>query len=321
VPTLTVIIPCFNEEAVLPQLFERLSTAAQTWGVDWDVLCVDDGSRDKTWELLREQHARDPRWRAIRFSRNFGHQLAVSAGLRHAKADAVVVMDADLQDPPEVVKEFIAKWREGSEVVYGRRKKRKDKTLKRLLAWSYYRLLAGIVDFKLPLDSGDFCLMDKKVVAALSAMPERNRYLRGMRAWLGFRQAEVPYDRPDRAAGEPKYTFKKSLKLALEGIYSFSTAPLKFVSHLGAWISVLAFIGVVFTLLQRIFKHFFTSIGMEPLPGFATIVMSVLFMGGVQLLCLGVIGEYVGRIYDEVKGRPRGVIAESCGVDVENQNV
>lgn len=305
-----VVIPCYNEAAVLPQLFERLTNAATNWGVEWNVLCVEDGSKDGTWEILQKQSERDPRWQAMRFSRNFGHQPAVSAGIEHARGDAVIVMDADLQDPPEVVGEFIQKWQEGFDVVYAVRTKRKEGFFKKIGYWTFYRLMSKLVDFKMPLDTGDFCLMDRKVVDTLKKMPERSRFVRGLRAWTGFRQTGLSYERAARAAGETKYNFRRLMKLATNGIFSFSTIPLKVVTSLGFWISLLAFAGIIFTLLQKIFKEPFADWGLVPVPGYATIVMSVLFIGGVQLVCLGVIGEYIGRIYDEVKGRPTYIVAE-----------
>jgi dolichol-phosphate mannosyltransferase len=312
--TLTIVVPCYNEEEVLPELFQRINAAAPAWekdfGISWQVLCIDDGSRDKTWELLQTQSQKDSHWQALRLSRNFGHQPAVTAGLAHAKGDAVLVIDADLQDPPEIFGEFIKKWREGFQVVYAVRTKRKENWFRKLCYWGYYRLLAKLADFKMPLDSGDFALIDRKVVDAMNALPEHGRYLRGLRAWVGFKQIGVIYERPARAAGYTKYNLRRSFNLALNGIFSFSKLPLRVVTSLGFWTSIIAFLGIIFTLLQRIFAEEFAFWGLSPTPGYATIVLSVLFMGGVQLICLGVIGEYVGRVYDEVKGRPAFIVAE-----------
>jgi dolichol-phosphate mannosyltransferase len=268
-----------------------------------------------TWELIRTIVERDPRWRAIRFARNFGHQAAVSAGLAHADGDAVIVMDADLQDPPEELHRFIAKWREGYEVVYAVRHKRKEGLLKRALYLFFYRLLARLAETPIPLDSGDFCLMDRKVVDLLRAMPERNRFVRGLRAWVGFRQIGLSYERQARAGGKPQYNLRKLIQLARDGVFSFSSSPLRLATRLGSVVSLVAFVGTVFTLAQRLFADWFARIGMAPPPGFATIVMAILFLGGVQLLCLGIIGEYIGRIYDEVKGRPHWIVWESAGFD------
>ncbi|HEX4265688.1 MAG TPA: glycosyltransferase family 2 protein [Verrucomicrobiae bacterium] len=314
-PKVSIIIPCFNEEAVLPELFVRLDKAAAGWNLDYEILCVDDGSRDRTWELLKTQNRKDPRWRCVSFARNFGHQTAVSAGLFYAKGDAVVVIDADLQDPPEQLIRFFEKWREGFQVVYAVRQKRKENAAKRFCYWAFYRLMARMTPFHVPLDAGDFCLMDRCVVDIINQMPERNRFVRGMRAWTGFQQIGIPYERDARAAGEPKYTVGKLLHLAWDGVSSFSSAPLRLATYLGFWVSGFAFLGVIFTFIQKMFANQFTRIGLAPNPGFPTIVISVLFLGGVQLICLGILGEYVGRIYDELKRRPLWVVRETAGVE------
>jgi dolichol-phosphate mannosyltransferase len=249
----------------------------------------------------------------LAFARNFGHQTAVSAGLFHATGDAAVVMDADLQDPPEAIVPLLAKWREGFDVVFATRKRRRDPLLKRLLAWGFYRLLQKMTPLPLARDAGDFCLLDKKVVAVINALPERSRYLRGLRTWCGFRQTSVEFDRAERAAGVPQYTFKKSFKLAMDGLFSFSAAPLRLATYLGLWVSGFAFFGVVFTLVQKLFASEFARIGLAPDRGFPTIVISILFLGGVQLICLGILGEYIGRIYEEVKGRPLWIIRDRAG--------
>ncbi len=311
---ISIVVPCFNEEDVLPELFRRLTAAAETWSCDWEVICIDDGSHDRTWSLLSAQHRNDPRWRAISFARNFGHQTAVSAGIFHAQGDAVIVIDADLQDPPEELCRFIDTWKSGFDVVYAIREKRKEGWAKRLCYWLFYRLMSRISSFEIPLDSGDFCILDRKVVEILKQMPEHNRFVRGLRAWSGFRQTGLAYERHSRAAGAPKYSFYKLFKLALDGIFSFSTLPLALVSHLGFWISSLSLLGIIFTFAQRIFKSSFEAIGIGPVPGFATIVISILFLGGVQLISLGIIGEYIGRIYEEVKRRPQWIIQQSAGI-------
>jgi len=310
----SVIVPCFNEEAVLPELFKRMSAAASSWGMDYEIICVDDGSRDNTWKLLKQQSAADPRWRGLSLARNFGHQTAVSAGLFHATGDAAVVIDADLQDPPEEIARLITKWQEGYEVVFATRKKRRDPLVKRALAWGFYRLLEKMTPLPMARDAGDFCLLDKKVIAVMNALPERSRYLRGLRTWCGFRQTSVEFDRAERAAGKPQYTFKKSFKLAMDGLFSFSAVPLRLATYLGLWVSGFAFLGAVFTLVQKLFAEQFAKIGLAPGPGFPTIVISVLFLGGVQLICLGILGEYIGRIYEEVKGRPLWIIRDRAGL-------
>ena len=313
----SVIIPCCNEEEVLPQLFQRLTAVAATWAMDYEIICVDDGSPDRTWELLKLQNAKDFHWRCLSFARNFGHQVAVSAGLFHATGDAVVIIDADLQDPPEQIARLIEKWREGFQVVYAVRTKRDDAILKQFLAWGFYRLLSKAVPFNVPADSGDFCLLDRRVVEVMNALPERNRYLRGLRAWSGFRQTGLEFERHARAAGAPQYTFKKSFRLAMDGVFSFSTVPLRLATYLGLIVSFVAFSGALFTLCQKIFAKQFAAIGLEPGPGFPTVVISILFLGGVQLICLGILGEYLGRIYDEVKGRPHWIIQDSAGLEAK----
>jgi len=313
-PKISIIVPCFNEEAVLPALFTRLSAVAATWNADYEIICVDDGSQDRTWETLRAQNARDPRWRCLCFARNFGHQTAVSAGLHFAGGDAVVVIDADLQDPPEEISRLLAKWREGYEVVFATRKQRQDPLPKKILAWGFYRLLEKMTPLPMARDAGDFCLLDRKVVTVMNSLPERSRYLRGLRTWCGFRQASIEFDRASRAAGVPQYTFNKSFKLAMDGLFSFSATPLRMATYLGLWVSAFAFLGAVFTFAQKVFSAEFAKIGLAPDPGFPTIVISILFLGGVQLICLGILGEYIGRIYEEVKGRPLWVLRDSAGM-------
>ena len=317
---ISIVVPCYNEEAVLPILFERLHQAASAWRADYEVICVDDGSRDHTWGLLKQQNEKDQRWRCVSFARNFGHQTAVSAGLYFATGDAVVVLDADMQDPPEEVARLVEKWRDGFEVVFATRKKRQDPLPKRILAWGFYRLLQKMTPLPVARDAGDFCLLDKKVVAVMNSLPERSRYLRGLRTWCGFRQASVEFDRAERAAGVPQYTFKKSFKLAMDGLFSFSPKPLRLATYLGLWVSGFAFFGVVFTLAQKLFSSEFAKIGLAPGAGFPTIVISILFLGGVQLICLGILGEYIGRIYEEVKGRPLWIIRESAGLGTTPKN-
>jgi glycosyltransferase involved in cell wall biosynthesis len=311
---ISVIIPCYNEQDVLPKLFERLGTVAAGWNTDYEVICVDDGSRDNTWEQLKARNAKDPRWRCLSFARNFGHQTAVSAGLHYASGDAAVIIDADLQDPPEEIARLIERWRAGYEVVFATRKKRRDPLIKRILAWGFYRLLQKMTPLPVARDAGDFCLLDKRVVAVMNSLPERSRYLRGLRTWCGFRQTSVEFDRAERAAGVPQYTFKKSFKLAMDGLFSFSATPLRLATYLGLWVSAFAFFGVIFTLAQKIFAAQFARIGLAPGAGFPTIVISVLFLGGVQLICLGILGEYIGRIYEEVKGRPLWIIRDAAGI-------
>jgi dolichol-phosphate mannosyltransferase len=242
----------------------------------------------------------------------------VSAGLFYATGDAAVIIDADLQDPPEQIARLLEKWREGFQVVYAVRTKRDDAKLKQFLAWGFYRLLSKAVPFNVPPDAGDFCLLDRRVVAVLNALPERNRYLRGLRAWSGFRQTGIEFQRHARAAGAPQYTFKKSFRLAMDGVFSFSTVPLRLATCLGLIVSLAAFLGALFTLCEKIFAEQFAKLGFTPGPhGIPTLVISTLFLGGVQLICLGILGEYLGRIYDEVKGRPHWIIQDQAGLDAK----
>jgi dolichol-phosphate mannosyltransferase len=311
----SVLVPCYNEAEVMEQLAARLTRAAEAWNVPWEVILVDDGSTDRTWELTTALHARDPRFKGIALSRNFGHQTALWTALHAAAGDLVVVLDADLQDPPEELPRLFAKWEEGFDVVYAVRRNRKEGLLLRAAYTLFYRVLHALAETKIPLDAGDFCVMDRVVVDELRRMPESERFVRGLRSWVGFRQIGVEYDRAERAAGAPKYTVKKLVGLALDGLLSFSTVPLRLATWFGLSVSLLAFLGAVFTVLQRIFAVQFARVGLAPVPGFATIVVSVLFLGGIQLLCLGIVGEYLARIYENVKGRPPWVIRATAGID------
>src|SRR5574338_210796 len=304
-PTLSVVIPLYNEEATVDELRRRLGEVLDRVEPDYEVLLVNDGSRDGTAEALKRIAQAGSRWRAIHFSRNFGHQAAVAAGLRFATGQAVVVMDADLQDPPELLERMLARWREGFEVVYAQRVGReREGPLKRGLAWLYYRVLRAVSPVDIPTDTGDFCLMDRKVVDQLIALPERNRYIRGLRAWVGFRQTSVQFERAPRFAGEPKYTFRKSLGLGVNGIISFSKAPLRLATWLGMLVSLMSFVLVIVFVIEKLTRGF-------DIRGWASTVVIILFLGGVQLLTIGIIGEYLSRIYDEVKQRPLYVVRET----------
>lgn len=315
---ISVVAPVYNEEQVLPEFFSRVTAAARDWGEPYEVILVDDGSTDGSWEAIREFHVRDSRWKAVRLGRNFGHQAAISAGLAFAEGDCVAVMDADLQDPPEEIRLFMEKWKEGNHVVFAVRRRRKESLLKRLSYKAFYRIQAALSYVPVPLDAGDFCLMDRKVVDLLNAMPERHRFVRGLRAWVGFKQTGVPYDRPTRSAGEAKYTFSKLLALAVDGITSFTVVPLRLATIVGLAASSLSFLAAVFYLCTRIFSEFFASLNFPVVPGFATIIIAVFFLGGVQLVFLGIIGEYLGRIYEEVKARPLWTTMEVIGLDPVN---
>ncbi len=301
-PELSIVIPVYNEQANLPELRRQVAEVLPQVGADAEVILVNDGSRDESAQLISRICSEDSRFRGVHFSRNFGHQAAVAAGLRYARGRAVVVMDADLQDPPRLVLRLLERWREGYAVVYGRHSKRQREGLgKRLAAYAYYRLLRRIVKEEIPADSGDFCLMDRRVVDLLNAMPERNRYIRGLRAWVGFRQTAVEFDRPGRFAGEANYTFTKSLGLAINGMVSLSKVPLRIATYFGLMVSATSFLLAVFFVVQKL------TVGFE-IRGWASTVVIILFLGGVQLLTIGIIGEYISRIYDEVKQRPLYIV-------------
>lgn len=310
-----IVIPVLNEATVLDPLYERVTTAARTWGEEWEILFVDDGSTDQTLAGLERLHARDPRVKAISFSRNFGHQIAVSAGLRYSRGDAVVVLDADLQDPPEVIGEFIRQWKSGVQVVYGVRTKRKEGWLKRSAYYLFYRLLARLSSITIPLDSGDFCLMDRRVVDTLNDMPERHRFIRGMRSWIGHRQVGVPYERDVRFSGDVKYTLRKLIGLAVDGLINFSDRPLTILGGFGFLVASGSFLAILYTLIAWLFDIRIRGVAVSELPGYPTIVLSVLFIGGVQLVSLGILGAYLGRVFDEVKQRPLFLVQAAIGVD------
>lgn len=312
---ISVVIAALNEEEVLERLVRRINRAADTWQDDFEVIVVDDGSTDLTPVILDDIHERDPRWRVVTLSRNFGHQSAVSAGLAHANGDAVVILDADLQDPPEVVDQLLERWREGFDVVYAVRTRRKEGILKRLCYTGFYRVLSMLSSIPIPLDSGDFCLLDRRVVDVLNALPERSRFLRGLRRWAGFRQIGVAYERDARLAGDSKYSWSKLVRLALDGIFSLSSAPLKLASVLGIGLcsaSILLMTAVLgwWTLDVEVF-------GMRPrgVAGWTSLCCLLLFLSGLQFLVLGIMGEYLARVFDEVKGRPSWVVARLRGFE------
>jgi dolichol-phosphate mannosyltransferase len=313
---ISIVIPAFNEEENIGEVRRRLLAAGSEWQDTFEVIFVDDGSRDKTLDLLRAIHHEDPRFKVLSFSRNFGHQTAVSAGLRYAAGDAVVVMDADLQDPPEDLARFLAKWREGCQVVYGVRQLRSDEgLLKRWTSWAFYRLFSKMAALDIPLDSGDFCVMDRVVVDWLNAMPERNRFVRGLRSWVGFRQVGLPVRRQARHAGTVKYTFRKSLRLAMDALVNFSYVPLQYTGMLGLVVAALSAVGMAFVVVHRVAGFKIFGYSPQDTPGYASLMLAVLFLGGVQLIAVGVLGEYLGRIFDEVKGRPLYVLKEQLGFD------
>jgi dolichol-phosphate mannosyltransferase len=298
VPTLSVVVPCYNEQESIHACHEKLTAVLRVLKESYEIVYVDDGSRDKTAELLEQMHARDPHVVVVRLSRNFGHQPAVTAGLSASVGQAVVIIDADLQDPPELIPEMVALWRSGYKVVYGIRQTRDGETpFKLWTAKAFYRLINSLSDVEIPIDTGDFRLIDRVVVDVFLQMPERHRLLRGMWSWIGFPQVGLPYQRSPRFAGETKYPLRKMLGLALDGIVSFSVVPLRLVTALGFLSAGAAFLGIVYTLWVRLLTHSWVR-------GWAISFVGMLFMAGVQMLCLGILGEYIGRIYTESKQRP-----------------
>jgi polyisoprenyl-phosphate glycosyltransferase len=298
------VIPVFNERETLPELHQRLSQVIDGLDGEAELLFVDDCSHDGSYELLAELGRQDGRIRVLRFARNFGHQVAITAGLDHAAGDAVIVMDADLQDPPEVVPDLVARWQEGYEVIYAVRARRSGESwFKRKTAAWFYRVLRWIAHVEMPLDAGDFRLVDRRAVDAFRSMRERGRYVRGMFSWVGFRQIGVPYDRAERYAGEPKYSYRKSLTLAIDGLVSFSNAPLRVALVAGFVFSSLAFLVGVFAIVAKLAGAFVV-------PGWASILVVISFLGGIQLTLMGMLGLYVGRIYEEVKARPIYILRE-----------
>ena len=306
-PTFSIVVPIYNEEEVLPELYRRLKGAMDSMGDTYELVFVNDGSRDRSIGLLRELAEADPCIRVIDFARNFGHQAAITAGMDLASGDAVVVIDADLQDPPEVIARLAAKWREGYEVVYAVREKRQgDSLFKRATAAAFYRLLRRVTSVDIPVDTGDFRLMDRKAIEAFKGLNERHRFIRGLVSWIGFRQTGVSFVRDERFAGVTKYPLKKMLKFAFDGLTSFSFAPLQLATYLGFLTAVTAFLGILWVVWIKLFTH-------EALAGWASQIVCTLLLGGIQLISLGIIGEYIGRIYDEVKGRPLYITREILG--------
>ncbi len=310
-PTISIVSPVYNEEEVLPELYRRISAVMEEIGETWELVLVNDGSRDRSTEVIAELNARDNRVRGISFSRNFGFQIAATAGLDHARGDAVILTDADLQDPPEVYSRMIAKWREGYDVVYGVRTSREGETwFKLTTAKLFYRLIYSITSIDIPLDTGDFRLMDRRVVEAIGSMRERNRFLRGMVPWVGYKQTGVEYERDARFAGESKFnSVRQMLPFAVDAITSFSYFPLRMATYFGFAAAGISGLLIVIVILVRLF-------GPEaPLLGQATTLTAVLFLGGIQLIFLGILGEYLGRIYDEVKARPLYLVDRQWGFE------
>lgn len=303
-PELTIVVPAFNEEASIEPMRDRLAGALEGVVDGLEMIFVDDGSTDGTWARIEAAAGHDARVRGLRFARNFGHQAAVTAGIDAALGRAIVIIDADMQDPPEVIPEMVARWREGFDVVYGQRHEREGETwFKRATAAGFYRLLRAITNVDIPVDTGDFRLMGPHAVEAFRALPERNRFIRGLVSWIGFRQVAVPYRRSRRHAGVTKYPFRKMLRFALDGITSFSFLPLRLATFLGFVVSLLAFVYIVVVIVLK-------AVGIS-WSGYTSLMASILFLGGVQLLMIGLLGEYLARIFDEVKRRPLYLVGDS----------
>ncbi|MBA3946941.1 MAG: glycosyltransferase family 2 protein [Herpetosiphonaceae bacterium] len=308
-PTLSIVAPVYNEGPTVMVFYQRVAAVLEQLGESYEILLVNDGSRDNSQQIIRELHALDPRVKGLSFSKNFGHQLAITAGADFARGRAVVVIDSDLQDPPEVIAEMVVKWREGYDLVYAVRRARAGETwFKKTTAKFFYRLIRSVTNVDIPVDTGDFRLMDRKVVDALNQIREQHRFMRGLSVWVGFKQTGVYYERQERHAGTSNYPLNKMIRLALTGITSFSYLPLQLATYFGFMVSGLNLIFIVTAIILRLSRS-------QALIGQATTLVSVLFLGGIQLICLGLIGEYLGRIYDEVKHRPLYILSEKLGVD------
>jgi dolichol-phosphate mannosyltransferase len=300
-PVLSVVVPLFNEQETIRELHHRLAETLSSLGIPCEILLVNDGSRDATPELIRELQQADRNVAAIHLSRNFGHQAAVSAGIDHARGSAVIVMDGDLQDPPEVLPLFVARWREGFEVVYAIRQDRKEGLVKKVGYYLFYRILGAISEIDIPLDSGDFCLMDRRVVDVIKHLPEKMRFIRGLRSFVGFRQVGVAYERAARQGGKPKYTLRRLVGLGIDGLISFSSYPLRLVTYLGFLTIVVAICMLIWVFVDAFYNH-------NAPQGWASVIVTVLFMGSIQLFCLGIHGEYVRLIFLETKRRPTYIV-------------
>jgi polyisoprenyl-phosphate glycosyltransferase len=306
----SIIIPIYNEQENLTELYQRLRLIIDEIEGESELVLIDDGSKDNSLQILEELNQQDSRVHYLSLARNFGHQIAVTAGLNYAQGQATIVMDADLQDPPEIIPELIEKWQQGYHVVYAQRISRnKENWFKKLMAYCFYRILNRFTDVIIPTDAGDFCLMSREVVNILNSMPEKNRYIRGLRAWVGFPQTAVKFHRDPRFAGDVKYTFAKSLRLGIDGIISLSRKPLKIATYLGLLTALLAILMMILVLFWRLYQ------APNQLVGYAMITIAIFFLGAVQLICLGILGEYIGRIYDEVKQRPIYTVKKAVGFD------
>jgi dolichol-phosphate mannosyltransferase len=302
IPKIAIIIPLYNEEQVFEELEKRLTNLSKNHDFEFEFILVDDGSADSTPALMEKLSLSDNRFKSVFLSRNFGHQIAVSAGMANvSNPDAIMIIDGDLQDPPELVADFYDQIKAGYDVVYAIRKKRKENWIKKISYWMFYRILNAISSINIPLDSGDFCMISKRVNDEIALMPERSRFIRGMRTWVGFRQIGIEYERNARYAGEAKYGFKMLFKLAYDGIFNFSEVPLRLITKLGFVVVTLSLFYIFFVLIMMM-------IGKNIPQGFLSTIIAISLFSGVQLICLGVIGEYLSRIYEQVKGRPLYII-------------
>ena len=303
-PTLSVVIPVYNEEMNIGKLYQRLQNSLQPLNIDWEVVYINDGSKDRSLLVLQGLAETDHNVKYIDFSRNFGHQLAITAGIEHARGEWIVIMDGDGQDPPELLPDLLSKAQEGFEVVYARRRKRDGENfLKKFTARLFYRLLARITNIEIPVDTGDFRIIHRKIQRILSKMPEQHKYIRGQISWIGFNQTFLEYDREERMGGATKFTYRKMMRFALDGISSFSTWPLKVATITGFLVSAVAFVLIVYSLYQKFFG--------TTEPGWTSLHISVLFLGGIQLIGIGMLGEYLGRVSDNVKNRPHYIVRDS----------
>jgi dolichol-phosphate mannosyltransferase len=312
---LSIVIPTYKSEANLPALFKRLEDVLSGLPYNYEIIFINDNSPDNTMSVLHGICSENPNVKVVSLSRNFGQQIATSAGLKYASGDAAIIMDDDLQDPPEFIPELTKKWEEGYQVVYAIRKSRQESFFKRIAYKLFYRILSKLSHISIPKDSGDFGLMDRKIVTIINEMPERDRFVRGLRAWVGFKQIGVEYNRDARHKGAPAYNLRKIMKLSIDGLLTFSNVPIKISSALGLIVSIIAFFGFIFTMLQKIITLYFPENPIAVIPGLSTIILSILFLGGVQLLSIGILGEYIGRIYNEIKQRPLFIVNETIGFD------
>jgi glycosyltransferase involved in cell wall biosynthesis len=317
---ISVVVPAYNEAAVLAELYRRVAAAAETWGEAWELIVVDDGSSDGTFDIAARIAAADARVKVLGFSRNFGHQPAITAGLAYASGDIAAILDADLQDPPEQLRRFIDKCREGYDVVYAIRTRRKEGLWKRLAYRAYYRLLRRLASVDIPLDSGDFCVLSRRVVDVLNALPERRRFVRGLRAWAGYRQTGLAYERGARQAGEPKYTFGRLVTLGLDGVFSFSYRPLHLLMLAGLLVGAGAFLAGALVFLQYVTNTTVWGYNPRNAPGWTSLMIAILFLAGVQLFGLGLLGEYVGRVFEETKQRPAYVVERAVNLPLRAQS-